>query len=183
MDEELLARGEEALEAAAEPGEEAAEVELVAGAEVVVSGSSSGAGGLSTSAVAATTAAASAAAAQASSGGAAVGGRAAAAANARRMPYLGPDMSSTRLSTLFYTVEVGDTKFTILKRYQNLKPIGSGAQGIVWSVQTTLLYIFSRFTLLYTKNKFYHQAAKGRVVKNSGLRFVENSQYRSDMRQ
>lgn len=34
-------------------------------------------------------------------------------------------------SSLFYTVEVGDTKFTILKRYQNLKPIGSGAQGIV----------------------------------------------------
>uniref|UniRef100_A0A182N8E2 Stress-activated protein kinase JNK n=2 Tax=Anopheles dirus TaxID=7168 RepID=A0A182N8E2_9DIPT len=33
----------------------------------------------------------------------------------------------------FYTVEVGDTKFTILKRYQNLKPIGSGAQGIVWT--------------------------------------------------
>ncbi len=32
----------------------------------------------------------------------------------------------------FYTVEVGDTRFTILKRYQNLKPIGSGAQGIVW---------------------------------------------------
>lgn len=31
----------------------------------------------------------------------------------------------------FYTVEVGDTRFTILKRYQNLKPIGSGAQGIV----------------------------------------------------
>lgn len=49
----------------------------------------------------------------------------------RRMPYLGPDMTS-RLSALFYTVEVGDTKFTILKRYQNLKPIGSGAQGIVW---------------------------------------------------
>ncbi|RZC36131.1 hypothetical protein BDFB_005642 [Asbolus verrucosus] len=37
----------------------------------------------------------------------------------------------SRLSQ-FYTVEVGDTKFTILKRYQNLKPIGSGAQGIVW---------------------------------------------------
>ena len=32
----------------------------------------------------------------------------------------------------FYTVEVGDTRFTVLKRYQNLKPIGSGAQGIVW---------------------------------------------------
>lgn len=36
---------------------------------------------------------------------------------------------------MFYTVEVGDTKFTILKRYQNLKPIGSGAQGIVWYVE------------------------------------------------
>ena len=31
----------------------------------------------------------------------------------------------------FYMIEVGDTRFTILKRYQNLKPIGSGAQGIV----------------------------------------------------
>jgi c-Jun N-terminal kinase len=39
---------------------------------------------------------------------------------------------SSRLYSMFYTVEVGDTKFTILKRYQNLKPIGSGAQGIVW---------------------------------------------------
>ncbi|GIY55545.1 stress-activated protein kinase JNK [Caerostris extrusa] len=39
----------------------------------------------------------------------------------------------SKTSTVFYTVEVGDTKFTILKRYQNLKPIGSGAQGIVWA--------------------------------------------------
>lgn len=31
----------------------------------------------------------------------------------------------------FYTIEVGDTRFTVLKRYQNLRPIGSGAQGIV----------------------------------------------------
>lgn len=34
--------------------------------------------------------------------------------------------------SMFYTVEVGDTRFTILRRYQNLKAIGSGAQGIVW---------------------------------------------------
>jgi len=40
-------------------------------------------------------------------------------------------MSSSSKSSHFYTVEVGDTRFTILKRYQNLKPIGSGAQGIV----------------------------------------------------
>ena len=39
--------------------------------------------------------------------------------------------TSTVKSSHFYTVEVGDTRFTILKRYQNLKPIGSGAQGIV----------------------------------------------------
>uniref|UniRef100_A0A0B6YV42 Stress-activated protein kinase JNK n=1 Tax=Arion vulgaris TaxID=1028688 RepID=A0A0B6YV42_9EUPU len=31
----------------------------------------------------------------------------------------------------FYSVEVGDSSFTILKRYQHLRPIGSGAQGIV----------------------------------------------------
>ena len=36
------------------------------------------------------------------------------------------------MSNPFYTVEVGDSTFTILKRYQNIKPIGSGAQGIVW---------------------------------------------------
>ncbi|KAG8184590.1 hypothetical protein JTE90_005204 [Oedothorax gibbosus] len=38
----------------------------------------------------------------------------------------------------FYTVEVGDTKFTILRRYHNLKPIGSGAQGIVCAAFDTL---------------------------------------------
>ncbi|KAI5753691.1 hypothetical protein M8J77_002487 [Diaphorina citri] len=49
-----------------------------------------------------------------------------------RMPLIGASSRMSRLSTMFHTVEVGDTKFTILKRYQNLKPIGSGAQGIVW---------------------------------------------------
>ncbi|KAG8183687.1 hypothetical protein JTE90_028050 [Oedothorax gibbosus] len=45
---------------------------------------------------------------------------------------------SSKISALFYTVEVGDTKFTILKRYQNLKPIGSGAQGIVCAAYDTV---------------------------------------------
>ena len=31
----------------------------------------------------------------------------------------------------FYTIEVGDTTFRILRRYINLRPIGSGAQGFV----------------------------------------------------
>jgi hypothetical protein len=44
-----------------------------------------------------------------------------------------------------YTVEVGDTKFTILKRYQNLKPIGSGAQGIVWWVVSQFFLVFSSY--------------------------------------
>ena len=50
------------------------------------------------------------------------------------MPLLSPRPSHkmSSKSSHFYTVEVGDTRFTILKRYQNLKPIGSGAQGIVW---------------------------------------------------
>ncbi len=39
---------------------------------------------------------------------------------------------SNKHPSQFHTVEVGDSIFTILKRYQNLKPIGSGAQGIVW---------------------------------------------------
>ncbi|XP_031353963.1 stress-activated protein kinase JNK isoform X1 [Photinus pyralis] len=47
-------------------------------------------------------------------------------------------LKMSRLSHQFYTVEVGDTKFTILKRYQNLKPIGSGAQGIVCAAVDTV---------------------------------------------
>ena len=34
----------------------------------------------------------------------------------------------------FYTVHLGETQLVILKRYQNLRLIGSGAQGIVWYV-------------------------------------------------
>ncbi|KAK6293375.1 hypothetical protein J4Q44_G00357010 [Coregonus suidteri] len=33
----------------------------------------------------------------------------------------------------FYSLDVGDSTFKVLKRYQNLRPIGSGAQGIVCS--------------------------------------------------
>ncbi|KPJ12839.1 Stress-activated protein kinase JNK [Papilio machaon] len=49
------------------------------------------------------------------------------------MPHAAPAtaMSAPPRHPHFYTVEVGDTRFTILKRYQNLKPIGSGAQGIL----------------------------------------------------
>ncbi|XP_064798088.1 mitogen-activated protein kinase 10 isoform X6 [Oncorhynchus masou masou] len=41
------------------------------------------------------------------------------------------NMSKCKVDNQFYSVEVGDSTFTVLKRYQNLKPIGSGAQGIV----------------------------------------------------
>jgi len=37
----------------------------------------------------------------------------------------------TKSDLEFYTVEVGDTTFRILRRYTNLRPIGSGAQGFV----------------------------------------------------
>ena len=32
----------------------------------------------------------------------------------------------------FYTTQVVDTVFTIPKRYQDLKQLGHGAQGVVW---------------------------------------------------
>ncbi|KAA8584471.1 hypothetical protein FQN60_008256, partial [Etheostoma spectabile] len=41
------------------------------------------------------------------------------------------NMSKSKVDNQFYSVEVGDSTFTVLKRYQNLKAIGSGAQGIV----------------------------------------------------
>ena len=37
----------------------------------------------------------------------------------------------TKSDAEFYTVEVADTTFRILRRYTNLRPIGSGAQGFV----------------------------------------------------
>eukprot|EP00794_Sanderia_malayensis_P012024 gene12024-13265_t len=41
--------------------------------------------------------------------------------------------------TTFYTVKIGDTTFNVLQRYQNLQPIGSGAQGMVCSATDTEL--------------------------------------------
>ncbi|XP_062851272.1 mitogen-activated protein kinase 8 isoform X1 [Trichomycterus rosablanca] len=42
-------------------------------------------------------------------------------------------MNKNKKEKEFYSVDVGDSTFTVLKRYQNLRPIGSGAQGIVCS--------------------------------------------------
>uniref|UniRef100_A0A8D3EFW7 Stress-activated protein kinase JNK n=1 Tax=Scophthalmus maximus TaxID=52904 RepID=A0A8D3EFW7_SCOMX len=39
----------------------------------------------------------------------------------------------------FYSVQVGDSTFTVLKRYEQLRAIGSGAQGIVCSALDTVL--------------------------------------------
>uniref|UniRef100_A0AAR2J0V6 Stress-activated protein kinase JNK n=1 Tax=Pygocentrus nattereri TaxID=42514 RepID=A0AAR2J0V6_PYGNA len=41
----------------------------------------------------------------------------------------------------FYSVQVGDSTFTVLQRYQQLRAIGSGAQGIVCSALDTVLGI------------------------------------------
>uniref|UniRef100_A0A8C5LC17 Stress-activated protein kinase JNK n=1 Tax=Jaculus jaculus TaxID=51337 RepID=A0A8C5LC17_JACJA len=45
----------------------------------------------------------------------------------------------SKLDNNFYSVEIGDSTFTVLKRYQNLKPIGSGAQGIVCAAYDAIL--------------------------------------------
>jgi len=43
-----------------------------------------------------------------------------------------------RLIAMFYLVQIGDTIFTVLNRYQNLHPIGSGAQGMVCAAYDTI---------------------------------------------
>ncbi|KAM5321264.1 mitogen-activated protein kinase 8 isoform 5-T13 [Glossophaga mutica] len=48
-------------------------------------------------------------------------------------------MSRSKRDSNFYSVEIGDSTFTVLKRYQNLKPIGSGAQGIVCAAYDAIL--------------------------------------------
>uniref|UniRef100_A0A8C9TMM4 Stress-activated protein kinase JNK n=1 Tax=Scleropages formosus TaxID=113540 RepID=A0A8C9TMM4_SCLFO len=48
-------------------------------------------------------------------------------------------MNKNKREKEFYSVDVGDSTFTVLKRYQNLRPIGSGAQGIVCSAYDHVL--------------------------------------------
>uniref|UniRef100_A0A3Q2HL84 Stress-activated protein kinase JNK n=1 Tax=Equus caballus TaxID=9796 RepID=A0A3Q2HL84_HORSE len=48
-------------------------------------------------------------------------------------------MSDSKCDSQFYSVQVADSTFTVLKRYQQLKPIGSGAQGIVCAAFDTVL--------------------------------------------
>lgn len=50
-------------------------------------------------------------------------------------------MSDSKSDGQFYSVQVADSTFTVLKRYQQLKPIGSGAQGIVCAAFDTVLGI------------------------------------------
>ncbi|XP_060943476.1 mitogen-activated protein kinase 8 isoform X3 [Limanda limanda] len=48
-------------------------------------------------------------------------------------------MNKNKREREFYSLDVGDSTFTVLKRYQNLRPIGSGAQGIVCSAYDQML--------------------------------------------
>ncbi|VDM97507.1 unnamed protein product [Thelazia callipaeda] len=47
-------------------------------------------------------------------------------------------MASTSAASEFYNVDINDTRLCVLKRYQNLKIIGSGAQGVVCAAHDTL---------------------------------------------
>ena len=49
-----------------------------------------------------------------------------------KQPHLYMTVETNKNPSQFSSVEVGDSTFTILRRYCNLRPIGSGAQGIVW---------------------------------------------------
>ena len=50
-----------------------------------------------------------------------------------------PSNARSHLNEEYYTVEISETVFTILKRYKKLRAIGSGAQGIVCSAEDTIL--------------------------------------------
>lgn len=68
------------------------------------------------------------------------------------------NMSKSKVDNQFYSVEVGDSTFTVLKRYQNLKPIGSGAQGIVWWVHSVIaLSMFQPFISSSEAKNIYQQ--------------------------
>lgn len=47
-------------------------------------------------------------------------------------------MSSTELNQ-FHVIQVADTRFEVLKRYTDLKPLGNGAQGVVCSAEDLIL--------------------------------------------
>ncbi len=51
-------------------------------------------------------------------------------------------MNRNKREKEYYSIDVGDSTFMVLKRYQNLRPIGSGAQGIVWWVHGTKVLMF-----------------------------------------
>ena len=36
------------------------------------------------------------------------------------------------MTTQFYVININDIRFEILRRYDRLRMIGSGAQGVVW---------------------------------------------------
>ncbi|CAD6194873.1 unnamed protein product [Caenorhabditis auriculariae] len=48
------------------------------------------------------------------------------------------DLPSSHVPDSYYTVTIGEAQLVILKRYQNLRLIGSGAQGIVCSALDTV---------------------------------------------
>ena len=48
-------------------------------------------------------------------------------------------MKSSAKNEGFHTVEVGETAFTVLDRYQNLRQVGTGAQGVVAAAYDTQL--------------------------------------------
>uniref|UniRef100_F1KVI1 Stress-activated protein kinase JNK n=1 Tax=Ascaris suum TaxID=6253 RepID=F1KVI1_ASCSU len=47
-------------------------------------------------------------------------------------------MASTSAASDFYNVDINDTRLCVLRRYQNLRIIGSGAQGVVCAAHDTL---------------------------------------------
>ena len=75
----------------------------------------------------------------------------------------------SRHSNQFYSTEVGDSTFIVLKRYQNLKAIGSGAQGIVWCELVKTPNFFQSFPKFKVENAPFAFSAAFDAVTNQNV--------------
>lgn len=62
-----------------------------------------------------------------------------------------PNSESWTTTIMFYTVEFGDTKFSVPSRYLDLAPKGVGAQGMVWWVKKEDFSTKTAWTEIETK--------------------------------
>uniref|UniRef100_A0A1I8FJ46 Stress-activated protein kinase JNK n=1 Tax=Macrostomum lignano TaxID=282301 RepID=A0A1I8FJ46_9PLAT len=69
----------------------------------------------------------------------------------------------------FYSIEIGDSTFTILERYQNLRPIGSGAQGIVCKDNVAIKKLARPFQNVTHAKRAYREFVLMKLVNHKNI--------------